>query len=317
MSKSNTEKLKFRSNLPWNDYSSYIKSIFGVRVQKISVNAGFSCPNRDGTKGINGCIYCNNSSFSPFYCKPEVPIAKQLEKGIEFFGKKYKTQKYLAYFQSGTNTYASPDILFESYKEALSVQGVMGLVVGTRPDCLSDKTLEMLSEIAKEKYVCVEFGAESCNNETLQTINRGHSWEDTAQAVNRTAKAGLVTGLHIILGLPGEKEKDFLSHASKISDLPVNLLKIHQMQILKNTALEILYSDKPDLFIKFTPDSYAEIIVKFCEKLSPNIIIERFTSESPREMLIAPDWKGKKNFEVSHIIEKKFKELNSWQGKRV
>lgn len=316
MNNHNQNILKFKGGLAWNDYSSHIKSQFGVRVQKISVNAGFTCPNRDGTKGSNGCIYCNISSFSPFYCKPEIPISKQLEKGIKFFGKKYKTQKYLAYFQSGTNTYAPSDILLQSYKEALSVPGVIGLAIGTRPDCLSNKTLEILAEIAKEKYVCIEFGAESSKNETLTKINRGHSWEDTINAVEKTADTGLVVGMHIILGLPGEKESDFMSHASKISELPVNLLKIHQMQILKNTELEKLYRQNAEEFVNFTTDSYAETIVKFCEILNPEIIIERFTSESPREMLIAPDWKGKKNFEVSHIIEKKFKELNSWQGRR-
>jgi uncharacterized protein len=312
----NQNILKFKGGLAWNDYSSHIKSQFGVRVQKISVNAGFTCPNRDGTKGRNGCIYCNNSSFSPFYCKPETPIAKQLEKGIDFFGKKYKTQKYLAYFQSGTNTYAPTEILLESYKEALSVPGVLGLVIGTRPDCIDESTLEILKEIAKEKYVCIEFGVESSKNESLKIINRGHSWEDTVKAIHKTAKAGIKTGLHIILGLPGETENDFLKHASKISELPVNLLKIHQMQILKNTELEKLYINNPEMFIKFTPESYAETIVRFCEILNPDIIIERFTSESPRDILIAPDWRGKKNFEVSHIISKKFNEMNSWQGKR-
>ncbi len=301
--------------LPWNDYSSYIKSKFGFRVQKISVNAGFSCPNRDGKINYDGCIYCNNESFSPFYCKPEVPVTEQLKKGMEFFGKKYRTQKYLAYFQTGTNTYADTNNLEKLYYEALSLDSVLGLVIGTRPDCINNQIMEIISRISEKYYVVIEFGAESTKNKTLSLINRGHKWEDAVKAVEISAKKNITTGLHIILGLPGENKKDFEQHAEQISKLPVSLLKIHQMQVLKNTKLEKLYLDKPELFADFTIDEYAETIVNFCEKLNPDIIIERFTSESPRNTVIAPDWKGKKNFEVSHIINKKFIEKNSFQGK--
>lgn len=302
-------------NKAWNDYSSYIKSIFGYRVQKISVNAGFSCPNRDGTKGTEGCIYCNNQSFSPFYCKPEIPIKEQLQKGIDFFGKKYKAQKYLAYFQTGTNTYAELPTLEKHYTEALDVKGVIGLVIATRPDCINNDILKLFSEIRKNHELTIEYGAESTNNNSLKLINRGHTWEDTVKAIDITAEAGIKTGLHIILGLPGETEKDFYKHAEKISKQAVNLLKIHQMQILKNTKSEKLFKESPELFLDLTIDKYADIIVKFCELLNPEIIIERFTSESPRNILISPDWRGKKNFEISHIIEKRFKETGTYQGK--
>lgn len=303
------------NNLPWNDYSSYIKSKFGFRVQKISVNAGFSCPNRDGKINYDGCIYCNNESFSPFYCKPEVPITEQLKKGMDFFGKKYQAQKYLAYFQTGTNTYADINILENLYHQALSIDSVLGLVIGTRPDCINKEIIEMIYRIAEKYYVVIEFGAESTNNNTLSLINRGHKWEDTVKALEITAEYNITTGLHIILGLPGENQNDFVKHAEKISKLPVSLLKIHQMQVLKNTKLAKLYSEKPELFADFSIDEYAETIVSFCEKLNPHIIIERFTSESPINTVIAPNWKGKKNFEVSHIIKKKFIERNSFQGK--
>lgn len=305
-------KPEYKNNA-WNDYSSYVKNTFGQRVQKISVNAGFSCPNRSKIDN-SGCIYCNNKSFSPFYCNPETPIKQQLQKGIDFFGKKYKAQKYLAYFQSGTNTYAHIETLKRVYSEALSVDGVIGLVIGTRPDCIDDKKLEMISKLAMKKYVAIEYGAESTKNQTLNLINRGHSWEDTKNAIIKTNRFGIKTGLHIIIGLPGEEEKDFYNHAREIAKLPIDLLKIHQMQILKNTKLENLYRIHPELFIKLPIENYSEIIVKFCELLSPKIIIERFTSESPQDILVAPNWGGKKNFEVSHIIEKKFKENETYQG---
>lgn len=301
-------------NTYWNDYSSYIKNTFGKRVQKISVNAGFSCPNKDGTLSKSGCIFCNNRSFSPFYCQPDMPIKDQLQKGIEFFGKKYKSQEYLAYFQSGTNTYADVETLEKLYYEALQVDGVIGLVIGTRPDCIDNEKLTLISNIAKTHYVTIELGAESTNNKTLELINRKHSWEVTKDAIIKTKEAGINTCLHLILGLPGENEKDFIHHAKNISKLPVDFLKIHQMQILKNTILEKLFNEKPDIFFNITIDKYAEIIVRFCEYLSPNIIIERFTSESPKDLLVAPNWQGKKNFEIAHIIEKKFKEKNTYQG---
>ncbi|HNQ69420.1 MAG TPA: TIGR01212 family radical SAM protein [Bacteroidales bacterium] len=306
----------YNNILPWNDYSTYVKSIFGCRVQKISVDAGFTCPNRDGTLSSEACIYCTNESFSPFYCNPKLSVSEQLNKGIAFFSPKYKTQKYLAYFQSYTNTYKDVKTLKKLYLEALSVDGVIGLVIATRPDCIDEKILTMLSEISRDNYINIEFGAESTNDNTLNFINRSHSWQQTIDAVELTNKYGINSGLHIILGLPGETENDFSDHAKKISTLPIKTLKIHQMQVLKGTKLESVFNNNPGIFFDLNLHNYKRIIINFLELLNPEIIIERFTSESPKHLLIYPDWKGKKNFEISHIVAAEMKKLNSYQGRQ-
>ncbi len=303
-------------NIVWNDYSSYIKKVFGQRVQKISVNAGFTCPNRDGTIGNKACIYCTNKSFSPFYCKPEYSITEQLEKGISFFSPKYKAQKYMAYFQSFTNTYGDIEHLKKLYTEALSVKDVVGLVIATRPDCINEDIIKMLKDIVKEKYLSIEFGAESTINKTLEFINRGHSYEQTIEAVNLTAKYDINTGLHIIIGLPDETEEDFYKHAKEISKLPIKTLKIHQLQVLKGTALQKVFTESPNRFFDLSLDNYIRVLINFIEILNPNIIIERFTSEAPKDLIIYPDWKGKKNFEVSHIVKSKMLSANTYQGKK-
>ena len=303
-------------NIFWNDYSSFIKNKFGVRVQKISIDAGFTCPNRDGTKGHKACIYCINDSFSPFYCSPKLSVTEQLLKGINFFEPKYKTQKYLAYFQSFTNTYADIEILKKLYLEAVSVEGVEGLVIATRPDCINVEVLELLSEISKKKYVSIEFGAESTKDETLNFINRGHNFQQTIDALELTHSYGIKCGLHLIIGLPGETESDFYNHAINISKLPITTLKIHQMQVLKGTELEKIYNDQPELFFDLSLDNYIRVIINFLELLNPRIVIERFTSESPKKMLIYPNWQDKKNFEISHIVQSKMKESGSFQGKK-
>ncbi|PLX07060.1 MAG: TIGR01212 family radical SAM protein [Marinilabiliales bacterium] len=303
-------------NMPWNDYSSYIKRTFGQRVQKISVNAGFTCPNRDGKISKGACIYCTNKSFSPFYCNSGASVREQLEKGIAFFSPKYKTQKYLAYFQSFTNTYGDIDYLKKLYLEALSVEGVEGFVIATRPDCIDEDKLMIIKNISKGKYISIEYGAESTIDKTLVFINRGHSYQQTIDAVELTAKIGINTGLHMILGLPGENEEDFYHHAKEISKLPINTLKVHQMQVLKETKLAQIYNESTELFFDLKLENYILVIVKFLEFLNPNIIVERFTSESPKDMIIYPDWKGKKNFEISHMVMAKMKELDTYQGKR-
>lgn len=300
--------------LPWNDYSSYIKRIFGMRVQKISVDAGFTCPNRDGKISRDACIYCTNESFSPFYCTPKLSVSEQLKIGIEFFSKKYKTQKYLAYFQSYTNTYGEIEKLKKLYLKALSVNGVIGLVIATRPDCIDENILKMLKEITENKYLSIEYGAESTKNESLNFINRGHSWEKTVQAVKLTNKFEINCGLHLIIGLPDENEQDFLNHAKEISKLNIQTLKIHQMQVLKKTKLAKIYENKPELFYNLDLNNYIDLITKFLSYLNPNIVVERFTSESPKEMIIYPNWQGKKNFEISHILEKRMKEQKIRQG---
>ncbi len=302
--------------LQWNDYSSYIRRTFGQRVQKISVNAGFTCPNRDGKISKEGCIYCTNKSFSPFYCNSDDSILEQLRKGIDFFSPKYKAQKYLAYFQTYTNTYDNINVLRRKYEEALSVDGVIGLVISTRPDCVNDEIMRLLADYAKEKYVEIEFGLESTKNSTLEFINRGHTYEQAIEAIMLAQKYGIMSGVHLILGLPYETEDDFYLHAEKISLLPISTLKLHQMQVLKGTRLESLYFENKSLFADLSLENYVRIVANFLDMLNPEIIVERLTSESPREMVLYPDWNGRKNFEVSHIVNAFMKKNGMFQGRR-
>lgn len=302
--------------LQWNDYSSYIRRTFGQRVQKISVNAGFTCPNRDGKISKEGCIYCTNKSFSPFYCNSDDSISEQLRKGIDFFSPKYNAQKYLAYFQTYTNTYDNVNALRHKYDEALSVDGVIGLVISTRPDCVNDEIMRLLADYAKEKYVEIEFGLESTKNTALELINRGHTYEQAVDAIMLAQKYGIMSGVHLILGLPYETEDDFYLHAEKISQLPISTLKLHQMQVLKGTRLESLYFENKSLFADLSLENYVRIVANFLDMLNPEIIVERLTSESPREMVLYPDWNGRKNFEVSHIVNAFMKKNGMFQGRR-
>jgi len=302
--------------LQWNDYSSYIRRTFGQRVQKISVNAGFTCPNRDGKISTEGCIYCTNKSFSPFYCNSDDSISEQLRKGIDFFSPKYNAQKYLAYFQTYTNTYDNINALRRKYEEALLVDGVIGLVISTRPDCVNDEIMRLLAEYAKEKYVEIEFGLESTKNTALELINRGHTYEQAVDAIMLAQKYGIMSGVHLILGLPYESEEDFYLHAERISQLPISTLKLHQMQVLKGTRLEKLYYENKSAFADLSLENYVRIVSNFLDILNPEIIVERLTSESPREMVLYPDWNGRKNFEVSHIVNAFMKKNGMFQGRR-
>ena len=298
----------------FNDYSSFIKNKFGGRVQKISVNVGLSCPNRDGTKGTGGCIYCDNSSFTPAYCNATDSIAVQLQKGREFFSHKYPDMRYIAYFQSYTNTYAPVETLEPLYREAVS-NGIAGLIIGTRPDCISPELLEMLARINQIVPVSIELGIESTNNQTLERINRHHTFEDTVNAAQLCAQYGLETGGHLILGLPGETEADFLDHARRVSALPLKTLKLHQLQIIDGTPLAAVYRQNPDSISTFTLNGYIATVVSFLEHLSPDIVVERFVSVSPTEKLIAPKWNRMKNFEVVALIDKELEQRNTWQGR--
>ncbi|MDR3652690.1 MAG: TIGR01212 family radical SAM protein [Paludibacter sp.] len=296
------------------NYNQVLKTEFAERVQKISINAGFTCPNRDGSKGTGGCTYCNNQTFSPEYCKPTKSVSQQVEEGIVFFHHKYKTQFYLAYFQSYTNTYNSIDKLKAIYNEALAYPNVVGLVVGTRPDCVNDELLNYFAELAKKYYVLIEYGIESTNDETLKFINRGHDFACAENAIIETAKRGIKTGAHIILGLPGETRQTILLHAARLSKLPINTLKIHQLQLVRGTKMAQQFTEHPEWFHLYTAEEYIDLAIDFLEIMNPKIAIERFVSQSPKELLIAPDW-GLKNFEFTAKIEKRLKERNTWQGK--
>jgi len=296
------------------NYNQVLKTEFTERVQKISVNAGFTCPNRDGSKGTGGCTYCNNLTFSPEYCKSSKSVSEQIEEGITFFHHKYKAQLYLAYFQSYTNTYDSLENLKAIYEEALSYPNVVGLVVGTRPDCVNSELLDYFADLVKRYYVMIEYGIESTNDETLQFINRGHDYACAEKAIFETAKRGIKVCAHIILGLPKEERETIISHADKLSHLPITTLKIHQLQLIRGTKMAVQYSEHPEWFHLYSANEYINLAIDFLERLNPAIAIERFVSQSPKELLIAPEW-GLKNFEFTAKIEKRLIERNAWQGR--
>lgn len=300
---------------PFLRYSDYIRNTFGQRVQKVSLDTGFTCPNRDGSKGHGGCTYCNNNSFNPDYCEPIKPITQQIQEGIDFFAHKYQGQQYLAYFQAYTNTYADINILKSYYDDALAHPDVIGLVVGTRPDCINEAILDLLEDYAKDYYVALEFGVESTINRTLDLVNRCHSFEETKAAYEMAANRGFHLGAHMIIGLPGESRDDILGHAFELSKLPINSLKLHQLQIIKNTMMAFQYRKTPEMFDLFAAEDYVQLMAEFVTHLRPDIVIERFTSESPADLLIAPQWGGLKNYAIADKITQTMKNNNLWQGK--
>ncbi|MBP7497260.1 MAG: TIGR01212 family radical SAM protein [Bacteroidales bacterium] len=300
----------------YNDYSSYLKSLYKERIQKVSIDAGLTCPNRDGSKSTGGCIYCDNETFRPFYCTPEKSISRQITEGITFFSKKYKTQNYFAYFQSYSNTYTSISKLKEICEEALDNQKIIGIILATRPDCIDEEKLQYLDKLAKKYYISIEYGIETFNDKTLALINRHHSCSDISKAIAMTAGRGINIGVHLILGLPGEDYKMIMNNAKLLSKLPVNTIKLHQMQIIKNTKIEELFNKNPDLFIDLSIDKYIDLLIDFIELLDKSIIIERFISEVPVDKLIYPKWGGLKNFEIVSKIEKRMVQRNSCQGSK-
>ncbi|MDX9882727.1 MAG: TIGR01212 family radical SAM protein [Prolixibacteraceae bacterium] len=298
----------------YNDFSTYFRRKFKERVQKVSVDAGFSCPNRDGTKGTGGCSYCNNKTFKPEYCNLKETVTGQLQEGIDFFSRKYSSMQFLAYFQAYSNTYAPLENLCALYEEALQHPQVIGLVIATRPDCLSSEILDYLGGLSRKYYVMLEFGIESHRDETLYRINRGHGFKESVRALEETARRGIHTCAHLILGLPGEGYNDFIDQAKSISQLPVENLKLHQLQIHRGTRLHREYRQNPGDFHLFSVDEYTDLVIDYIEVLNPSIVIERFVSEAPAEMVIAPKW-GLKNFEFVAKVEKRLAERDTWQGR--
>lgn len=298
----------------YNDYGSYLRRMFDFKVQKISIDGGFTCPNRDGTKGTGGCTYCNNRTFNPAYCHRNRSVTEQMEQGIAFFSHKYPQMRYLAYFQAYTNTYESLDVLRARYEEALAVDGCVGLVIGTRPDCMPEPLLDYLQELSRRVYVMVEYGVESTSDVTLQRINRGHNYAVAVDAVQRTAARSLPVGVHIILGLPGEERETLMAQAGELSRLPITTLKLHQLQLVRGTRMADEYAACPGDFHLFGLDEYIEVVVDYLENLRPDIVVERFASQSPKELLIAPDW-GLKNHELVDKIKRRMRERDTWQGR--
>ena len=287
--------------MQYNDFGTWLRKQFpDFRVQKISIDAGFTCPNRDGRISTGGCTYCDNRTFNPSYCDRNKSIREQLKEGKNFFNRKYSNMKYLAYFQAFTNTYGSVDLLKKLYEEALQEEDIVGLVIGTRPDCISTPLLDYLEQLSRQTFLIVEYGIESANNETLRRINRGHTFECSKKAVEMTAERGILTGGHIILGLPGEDREESLRQAPVISSLPLNILKIHQMQIIKGTRLAEEYLQNP--FPLYTVEEYVRLIADYISLLRKDLVLERFVSQSPPELLIAPRW-GLKNYQFVHLLE--------------
>ena len=300
----------------YNAYAPYFKKVFGQRVQKISVDAGFTCPNRDGSKGNGGCTYCNNNAFNPSYCDPQKPIEQQVKEGIEFHKVRYRrAENYLVYFQPYSNTYASLDKLKELYETALSYPEVVGLVIGTRPDCVDTEKLKYLNELAKDYYITVEYGLESIYNTTLERINRKHTYEESVEAINLSKEYGLNVGAHFIFGLPGESSEMMMDSVNEISSLPLNSVKFHQLQIVEGTTMAKDYAINPSDYDLFSFEDYIDFIIRFIEQLNPAFIIERFAGEVPPRFLAGPGWGLIRNDQINVAIEKELKQRDTWQGK--
>ncbi len=300
----------------FNAYSNYFKQTFGERIQKVTIDAGFTCPNRDGLLGFGGCTYCNNNAFNPSYCVPSKSIKQQIKEGIEFHKNRYRrANKFLAYFQAYSNTYASLDKLKQIYNQALEIPEIAGIVIGTRPDCIDNEKLKYFKEVSESHYVIIEYGIESIYNKTLKRINRGHTFEKSCEAIEKTADMGINTGAHMIFGLPDESEDDIMKEAEVLSKLPLKTIKFHQLQIIKDTAMETEYKKFPENFNFFTLDEYIDFFIRFIERFDPNIVVERFAGEVPPCFLAGPGWGKIRNDQILNKFEKRLEELDTWQGK--
>ena len=300
-------------NVGYCDYGDFLRRYFDCKVQKIAIDAGFACPNRDGTKGVGGCIYCNNQSFNPAYCQTKISVAEQIARGKEFFARKYPEMKYLAYFQAYTNTYAQLSTLKELYEEALRQSDVLGIIIATRPDCMPDELLTYLSELSKTHFVMVEYGVETSHDATLKLINRGHTWADVEDAVTRTAEAGVLCGAHLILGLPGEDMEHFIATAKRISALPLHTVKMHQLQVIRGTRLAKMWTDGEVVLKDWSADEYIDVCIEVLKHLRSDLAVERFVSQSPADLLICPRW-GLKNYEFTNRLNNKIKAQRIRQG---
>lgn len=288
---------------PYPDFASFLRRYFPGKMQKLTVDAGFTCPNRDGTLSTGGCIYCNNLSFSPG-AGMRASVTEQLEQSRRFFSRKYTDMRYLAYFQSYTGSYGELRHLLALYDEALAVDGVDGLIIGTRPDCMPDVLLEALAGRSRRRFVMIEYGAESSHDRTLALINRCHTWADTADAVRRTHAAGLPVGIHLIMGLPGESEADMLATVDAVNLLPVDVVKFHQLQVVRGTRLHAMLERGEIEVPEMSVEDYIELCVKIVGRLRDDIVIERFVSQSPAGMLVSPRW-GLKNYEFAERLRKR------------
>lgn len=284
----------------YKDYSEYIAEIFpDFKVQKLSVNTSRSCPNRDGTLGTGGCIYCNNRSFTPGYCFSGASVAEQLRDGKRFFARKYPDMQYLAYFQSFSSTYGTG--LKQDLEEASGIEGICGIAVGARPDCLGPEVIEILKEYGRMMPVFVEIGVESLHDRTLRLINRGHDAATAIRAIRNCAGAGLHVGVHLIAGLPGETDEMILDTVRRICDLPIGTLKMHQLQVLKDTPLAAMNESGEVAVTGYSLEDYLDLCVRIVEAVPRHICIERFLAQAPPAMVISPKW-GIKNYEFTNLL---------------
>ena len=301
---------------PYNSYAAYFKRLFGSRVQKVAVNAGFTCPNRDGSISTGGCTFCNNSAFTPSYCFKPLSVAEQIAEGIEFHRRRYRTaSRYLAYFQSFSNTYAPLERLKELYNEALANPLVAGIVVGTRPDCVDEQKLDYFAHLAKSHYVALEYGIESCNDQVLKAVNRGHDFATAQRAVEMTAERGIHCGAHFILGLPGQSDQELIAQTDKINALPLTTVKFHQLQVFSGTTMAEQYDASPESFRFWTVEQYIELFSEILARLRPDMVVERFASEAPPRYHYGRNWGLVRNETLWAMLEKRLLEKNMYQGK--
>ena len=309
-----------------NSFVDYFRKKYGARLQKVVVDAGFTCPNRDGTKGVGGCSFCLNDAFHPNYCTPDKPIHRQIDEGIEFHTVRYRhAQRYIAYFQPYSNTYAPVEKLRELYATALSHPLIEGIVVGTRPDCVDGRKLDMIAELAAlptgedapfdKPIVRIEYGIESCSDDTLGLINRGHDFECARRAVGMTAERGIPVGAHFILGLPGETRGTMLRQCADISSLPLDSVKFHQLQIIKGTRMEKEYSERPEDFLRLGLEDYLDFVVDLLERLRPDLAVERVAGEVPPRFVEETPWGLVRNFEILRMLDRRLEERDTFQGR--
>lgn len=297
----------------YNSFGPYLKKRFGQTVHKVNIDAGFTCPNRDGTVGFGGCIYCNNDSFRPSSCKPTLTVREQVRRGITYLRKRYGAERFIAYFQPYTNTYAPLAELEHLYREALEEPSVVGLAIGTRPDCIDEEKLLLLEDLAKDYFILIEYGLQSIYDKTLSFINRGHDYNAFLKALDMTAGRGIEIGAHIIVGFPTETMDEMLTMAEEVSQLPIHFLKIHQLQIIKGTALAKIYGERP--FPVFGYEEYLRFLIDFIERLSPDIVIQRLFATAPDDILIAPRWDRSRN-EILRDLKILFERYDTFQGRR-
>ena len=308
---------------PWGDdrpiysYAAYCRERFGEKVRKIAIDAGFSCPNRDGTIGSEGCAFCDNRAFTPSYCSPRKSITEQIDEGIRFNTVRGKDEGIrLAYFQSYSNTYGPIDRLRACYTEALAHPRISGLIVGTRPDCVDERKLDLLASLAESHYLSVEYGIESTFDETLRAVRRGHDFETARRAVEQSAARGLHVGAHFILGLPGEDDRMLIEQTDRINALPIASVKFHQLQLIEGTALARDYDVCPERFTLRSVDEYLDLVVEILRRLRPDIVVERIVSEVPARYHHLTPWERTRGTTLWALLEKRMIGRNVFQGEK-